>query len=507
MNPVGKILLAVGFLAAPLRLCAEPRQAPRYLCVFLNTNHFLDPSDEALAVEAYRGFEEVCRRHGVTIEPFFTGLSFRTYRRNSPELMEGLKKSGRDWHHHGANRPPFPQLIDRVGAKPWEEATQVVWEYERYALDPTTGTLDHARAGGLEEMVAYFGRPPLSTGRFFKAPIMAVCRRDYGVKMGIGTHDWFTLPSAWLWYMGTLNRPDDVFVHPGEFMTWARQQWAEKQASLPAAAQQNPPRPAPDIYAKVEQRLAHLDPEIPAFAVFGFHDGDLFGHNRETGRRFPPEYRKFLLERVDEFLTWAIREKGYQPITFRQVYQMARSHFLTPRAEDAIPLARQIIDSVERRGALPLSVTSPRGAHSLVEAWQLLAAALAGKKADYPDILGPTRLEPKAGEPVRLTAEQVRAAARALAPSDAIPTAIELAGRRVNAAEFLYLMAKTAVGAAAITAPPLEMFPAGVAARDQRFSDPLSMLQMWTYKPAYFGETGGRLQNATSVEVNIPRPR
>lgn len=507
LNHFGQILLAVGLLATPLRLGAEHRQTARYLCVFLNINHFLDPSDVALAVEAYKDFDEVCQRHGVTMEPFFTGLSFQMYRKNSPVLLEGLKKSGRDWHHHGANRPPALQLIDRVGTKPWEEATQAVREYERYALDPATGTLDHSRAGGLEDMVAYFGRPPLSTGRFFKAPILAVCSKDYGVKMGIGTHDWFTLPSAWLWYMGALNRPDDVFVHPGDFLTWVRQEWAAQQGAAPAAPQQFRPKPDADIYAQVEQRLAQLEPEIPAFIVFGFHDGDLFGYNPETARRSPPEFRKFLLQRVDGFLTWAIRDRGCQPITLRQVYQIAVSHSLTPLPEDAIPLANQIVESVERGGALPLCVSTRRSSHSLVEAWQLLAAALSGTKAVYLDMLGPTRLEPKAGQPLRLTAEQVRGAARALAPSDRIPAAIELADRRVNAAEFLYLMAKTVKGASEITAPPLEMFPAGTAARDQRFADPLSMLQMWTYKPAYFGETGGRLQKATSVEVNLPRPR
>jgi hypothetical protein len=40
---------------------------------------------------------------------------------------------------------------------------------------------------------------PLATGRFVRAPIMAAIKDRYGAKMGVGTHDWFGVPSSWLY--------------------------------------------------------------------------------------------------------------------------------------------------------------------------------------------------------------------------------------------------------------------------------------------------------------------
>ncbi len=74
---------------------------------------------------------------------------------------------------------------------------------------------------------------------------------------------------------------------------------------------------------------------------------------------------------------------------------------------------------------------------------------------------------------------------RPASPDQSDPSSVEVAGQQVNAAEFLFLMAKIASGAPKAEAPPLPMTPP-VQARANRFNDPLSLLQMWTYKPAYF---------------------
>lgn len=481
-----------------------PAEAPRYIIVFHNLNSFLDPADQDLAIEAYRGFDEVGRRNGVTVQPFFTGLSFGMYLRRAPQLMEELKNSGRDWHHHGANRPPNPQLIARVGNKPWPEALRVVEEYESSALDPRTGKLDPARPGGLKEMVAWFGRPPFSTGRFVRAPILAATKLQYGVRMGIGTHDWFGIPSSWLWYMGTLNRPDDAFVHPNfDFMDWVRVEWAKKQGQDPRSVKRIGPADQPsDIYTRIEQRLAQLDPDTSAFLTFGFHNNDFFGYNTETKKRYEPEYRKFFLEKADEFLRWITKTKGFRPVTLRQAYDMAAANVVTPAAGDARVFAGQIAESVEKEHSLPLYVRSKRSGHSLVEAWQVLAASLADRPPEVRDLFGPTALEPKSAAPIRAGVKEIRAAAKSLKMAGAIPAAVEVGGQRANAAEFLYLMAKAVEGSQTVEAQPLAMLPP-VAPREQRFDDPLSLLQMWTLKPAYFARAGGRLQRATSVEVNL----
>ncbi|MCP5112173.1 MAG: hypothetical protein GY953_15195, partial [bacterium] len=71
-------VFTIALLAAPL---AAFGQAPRYLYMFHNINSFIPPSDQKLAVEAYRGIEDVAKRNGVPLEPFFTGLSFEMYLR------------------------------------------------------------------------------------------------------------------------------------------------------------------------------------------------------------------------------------------------------------------------------------------------------------------------------------------------------------------------------------------------------------------------------------------
>jgi len=489
------MLLAV-FLAA---LLAPPAlaEAPRYIYVFHNLNSFVGETEQDLAVEAYKGLEEVAGRHGITVEPFFTGLSFEMYLARAPELMEALKKSGRDWHHHGANRPPNPQPIQRIAGKGWPEAIRIIEEYESSALDIRTGRLDPSRPGGLKRMVEYFGRPPLSTGRFVRAPIMAAIKDRYGARMGVGTHDWFGIPSSWLWYMGTLNRPDDAFVHPNwDFMEWVRVEWAVKRGEDPKTVKRSRPNEPWDIYVKIEERLKQLDPDTAAFLVFGFHNNDLFGFNFETKTRFEPDYRKYFLQKMDEFLKWAIQKKGFRPVTLRQAYEMARKNHVLPVAADTKVLASQIVEAIDKDKSLPLYVRSPRSGHSLVEAWQVLAG-----RGQIRDLLGPTELAPPSAGPVSASAEEVRAAARAL-PADSIPARVKVGAAEVNAAEFLYLMARVALGAQRAEAPPVNMAPP-VGAREARFEDVLALLQMWTYKPAYFGALGGRLQRATSVEVNL----
>lgn len=506
------LILVAALAAAASPMCAADAQAaaPRFLVVFHNLNSFTDAADQDMAVEAYKGFEAVAKRNGITIEPYFTGLSFEMYLRKAPDLLNQLKSSGRDFHHHGANRPPRPNPMDLVRGKSWAEAVQAIEEYEQYALDPVSGKLDMSRPGGLKAINAWFGRPALCTGRYGNAPILAAVKTRYGIKMAVGTNDVFRLPVAWFWYMGTLNRPSDVFVHPNfDFIEWARVEFARKQGGDPSTVKRNRPEGPWNVYEKVEPRLAKLDPELPAFLVVGFHNNDLFGGGNltemgQTGARMDPEFRRFFLEKMDEFLQWIVRKKGFRPATLRQVYEMARANFVTPAPSDAKSFASQIVESAEKGKTLPLFVNSSRSGHSLVEAWQLFAAVLAEREPKFPDVFGPAVLEPPGAEPVRASAQQVRAAVHALVPADALPARLEVAGKQVNAAEFLYLMARIVAGASQAESAPLSMLPP-VQARDPRNRDTLSLLQMWTYKPAYFGKLGGKPQTVVGESQYNPR--
>jgi hypothetical protein len=155
------------------------------------------------------------------------------------------------------------------------------------------------------------------------------------------------------------------------------------------------------------------------------------------------------------------------------------------------------VESLDRDKTLPLYVRSSKSGHSLVETWQLLAG-----RAQIKNLLGPTEMAPKSGAAVRASAAEIRAAVRAL-PTDSIPSRVKVGASEVNAAEFLYLMARVALGAQNVEAPPVAVTQP-VAPREERFDDPLSLLQMWTFKPAYYNRPGGRLQRDN--EMRLLRP-
>ncbi len=497
---------------------AEAKQptAPRYLLTIVNLNYFRQSVDQRRAAQSMREFLRMARDCGVEPELFFTGLSFSMYRKCAPEILEGLRKSRRDWHHHGANRPPKPSPIDRVMGLPWEKAVKAVQEYEQYEIvqpdiatlrrlrirrGPRVGaTLDHSRVGGLKKMCRYFGRPPLATGRFGRAPILYVCKQ-YGVKMGVGLQDLYNLDSGWLWYMGVLMRPDDVFIHPTwDFNEWARYEWERKNGRQPDPSQfRAPPGEPLDLKQKIEKRLARLDPNLPGFVTYCFHDNDFFGYSWTSPERYSSSYRAFYMRKCEEILRWLLKEKGLKPISLRQVYEMAAKHNLKPTLEEARTLAKQIAASVEAGRGLPSQVKTPRAAYALTEAWQLFAACLAGREPAFPDFIGPTRMGRATPGMGVVSRASVCAAARRVAVKGAVPSSVEVDGRRMNAAEFLYLMSRAVLGDERIRGRAVSMLQP-LAARAGR-GHILEELQFWTYKPAYYA-AARRVQKATSTSVN-----
>jgi len=489
--------------AARSTVADKPAAAPRYLLTILNQNYFRDAPDQKMAAETLLRFLAICRRRGVEPELFFTGLSFDMHIEDVPEIMEELKESGRDWHHHGSNRPPKPRPIDLVQGKPWPEAVEAVQQYERYEIiDGKPARLDHSKVGGLKKMVQYFGRPPLATGRFVKAPILEVCKQ-YGAKMGIGGQDWYKLPSSWFWHMGTLNRPDDVFVHPTwDFNEWTRYCWEIHEGRKPdlEAIQSHPGEPI-DLKAKMDARIARLDPDLPAFLVFCFHNNDFFGYRWNVPDRYSPEYREFYMGKCEEFLDWVLKEKKFKPVSLRDAYEMAAARNLKPTAKEAESIARQIVESIDSDGGLPSHVTTSRSGYSLTEAWQLFAATLTGNKLQFPDLLGPTEVRPPTEDIGDFTIDQLRQSAGSVRIEGSVDPTVPVGDSRINAAEFLYLMARAVLGHESAGGKKVEMIQPFVS--PGKMGGPLDKLQFWTHKPAYYADTEGRAQNATSTEVNV----
>ncbi|MCX7011778.1 MAG: hypothetical protein NTW86_04300 [Candidatus Sumerlaeota bacterium] len=505
--------------AKPTAAGGGKASAPRYLLTILNQNYFRDEADRGMAAEALRQFTAICRARGVEPELFFTGLSFDMHLQDVPEIMMDLKESGRDWNHHGSNRPPNPNPIERAQGKPWNEAIQAVQDYEQDELiDGRPAQLDPSRVGGLKKMCAYFGRPPLSTGRFVKVPILEVCKQ-YGAKMGVGGQDWYKLPSSWFWFMGTLNRPDDVFVHPTwDFNEWARYCWELQMGRTPnlKAIQSHPGEPI-DLMEKIERRIAQLDPKLPAFVVYCFHNNDFFGYRYDNPNRYPLEYRQFYMKKCEEFLDWLLEDQGCKPFSLREAYEMAAPRNLKPTPEEADDLARGIVEAVEkgrpeaegpaRRPGLPPDVASARSGYALAEAWQLFAAILGEKTPRFPEMLGPIELRPPTEGIGAFAIRDIRKAAQTVRVEGAASSAVQVGPSQINAAEFLYLMAKAILakpaGAAdnTVRGVSVNMIQPFVSGGDM--GGPIDRLQFWTYKPAFYGDIGGRVQRATSTEVNV----
>ena len=499
----GLVLWFITTVSIPARAAEEAPIAPRYLLTILNQNYFRDTADRKIAAETLRQYLAMCRRRGIEPELFFTGLSFDMHLKDVPDIMDELKQSDRDWHHHGSNRPPKPRPIDLAQGLPWAEAVKAIQEYEQYEIiDEKPARLDHSRVGGLKKMTEYFGRPPLATGRFVKAPILEVCKQ-YGVKLGVGGQDWYNLPSSWFWHMGTLNRPDDAFVHPTwDFNEWTRYCWEIHEGRKPDlnVIQSHPGEPI-NLMEKMGTRLAQLDPDLPAFLVFCFHNNDFFGYRWDSPNRYSPEYRKFYMSKCAEFLDWIQKEKKFKPVSLRDAYEMAAARNLKPTAEEDGSIARQIVESVDSKGGLPSHVMTSRSGYSLTEAWQLFAVRLSGKKLEYPDLLGPTAMQPPTEDIGDFTARQVHRAARSVQVKGSVDPAVRIGRSEVNAAEFLYLMARAVLGAESIRGVKVEIIQPFV--RQGKMGSPLDKLQFWTHKPAFYADTGGRVQRATSTEVNV----
>ena len=189
----------------------------------------------------------------------------------------------------------------------------------------------------------------------------------------------------------------------------------------------------------------------------------------------------------------------------------------TVRDALAKALANQLIKHVEKEKALPLYFNSPRSGYSLVEVWQLFQACLSGADPEYLDLFGPTKPEQAATESIKTSAEEIREAACLLKVDYSVPASVIVGDQRVNAAGFLYLMAKAIESdSTRIEGVSLDMFQAGTKARHEHFQDvvknwtvfskgtddELPLLQLWTYKPAYYAKADRAFQKTISVKAD-----
>jgi len=408
-------------------------------------------------------------RLGIKADYYFTGLAAEKLAEWSPETLERLLHSGHGIDYHGANRPPYPQLVEQIKGEDWEEDVETAWTYEAEGVNPATG--EHV--GGIAAFQKVFGQEPFATGRFFEASILYVDKR-LGARMGVGLKDNTGGPRNDAWFLGVLNRPE--------------------QAGLPASGLARAALRGEDEEFLAHARALLTSLEGPfAVATLPIHDHDFY--------KFPPEGQEKVWSLYERTLRLAL-ELGYKPVTLREIYAMVRNGPApTISREELIRAAQSLVQTMESTGYPPDYVQAGEMPYSLAEVFEALARALAhyveaGGLPDLVethDLLGPTAYRPSEAVEATLPAEAVLEAAVAVAEGlvEEIPSQVAVGDFRVNPAEFLYLIAQEALalagsGPAPAALRPLSLLPLSVVEDEQ--ADPLTKLQFWTYNPAVFSE-------------------
>ncbi|MBS1251249.1 MAG: hypothetical protein MAG451_00280 [Anaerolineales bacterium] len=463
-----------------------------YLMLPYNANYMWGPPvnvQEATAgqfVPAVNRHLDLMDRLGLEADYYFTGLAAEKLDEWSHQTVNRLLASSRGVHYHGANRPPYPQLVDQVLGEDWEQDVATAREYEADGVNLATG--EHV--GGIAAFRDVFGQDPFATGRFFEASILAV-NKEMGAQMGVGLvdntgaerDDPSTGSGRRAWFLGVLNRPTQASLGPSKLVEAALQDQGE------------------DYLARTRSILTDVGGSLPLVA-FPIHDHDFFSHSP-----------------ADQEKVWALYEQvfrlaqdlGFQTVTMQDVYGMAQNGPAPTLTQDELlAAAESLIETMETTGHPPEYVSGSIGEGetgregeidplSLAEAFEGLTRALATYRqtgslpatVETHDLLGPTAYYTGSVTAATLPAHAVLDAAvsASAAITDRITSQVTIAGQTVNPAEFLYLMAQEVVtiaggGPAPVALRPVHALPLAVTQNQK--TDPLTKLQFWTYKPALF---------------------
>lgn len=439
----------------------------------LNVNHC---HDDAAAIENCK----LLRRHmelftgaGARASYWFTGLAADQVNRLDPSLFGDLIERGMPIGHHGANRPPNPQPIHRVHGDDWSQDVAAMVAYESFAIDPESGRLDPARAGGLKMLQQLAGGRVKATGRFFQASILLATKR-LGCESMIGLKENTGAPTDAGWFLGMKGMPDTLVITPRHL----RRQTADPER----------------LYEDIDNFIQRRRPgTIESIAVLA-HDHD-FLNPSNRGDHFWNTY-----ERV---LRWSASHAKLKVVTFEEILDRIQDDRERIICRKMLLKIADILSKAEV--APPEYITLDDDYFSLADAFQALVAGLDafGKNGALPeqvrmrDILGPTKYHPDAlpvpvpdgglqEAPIR--AADVIAAASGLDLSEEIPWRVSVSGRHMNPATFLRLMASAVANIGSSGQPGafragLELSVLPIGAKKNTLADPLTKLQFWTFKP------------------------
>jgi len=463
----------------------EPPISAGYLVISYNANYMRGSPGNVQQATAQQ-FMPTLNRHldlidglDMAADYYFTGLAAEKLAEWSTQTVTRLLVSPYGLHYHGANRPPYPQLVDQVLGEDWEQDVATVRTYEADGLNPATG----AHVGGITAFRNAFGQDPFATGRFFEASILAV-DKEMGVHMAVGLEDNTgasrsdpsTGSGRRAWFMGLLSRSESLALGPAPLVDAALHDQGE------------------DYLVEVRAQLTSLTDPMPIVAVL-IHDHDFYKH--------PP---------ADQEKIWALYEQvleltqdlGFSSVTLHDIYALAENGPAPTLTQgELLQAAQSLVQTMEATGYPPQYVTADGAPYSLAESFEALGHALAAYhqtgslpvSVDAHDLLGPTAVFHSDLTPATVPADDVLDAAVAVSAviTDRLPSQVIVGSQTINPAEFLYLMAQeyAAVAHGAMAPVTLRSISALPLTTAQNFkADPLTKLQFWTYKPAVF--TDGR---------------
>ncbi len=464
----------------------EPPIPAGYLVTSYNANYLRGSPDNVRQATAQQ-LVPTLNRHLALIDGldmaadyYFTGLAAEKLAEWSTQTVTRLLDSPYGLHYHGANRPPYPQLVDQVLGEDWEQDVATVRTYEVEGVNPATG----AHVGGITAFRNVFGQDPFATGRFFEASILAV-DKEMGARMAVGLedntgasrNDPSTGSGRRAWFMGVLSRSESLALGPATLVDAALHDQGE------------------EYLAQVQAQLTSLTDPMPIVALL-IHDHDFF--------KYPPADQERIWVLYEQVLELT-QDLGFSSVTLHDIYALAENGPAPNLTQEELLQASQTLSqTVGATGYLPEYVEVSEGAEemgsvSLAEAFEGLAWALADYRqtanlpasVDTHDLLGPTVVFHSSATPATVPADDVLDAAVAVSMviTDRLPSQVSVGSQTVNPAEFLYLMAQEYAaiaqdGPAPVTLRPISTLPLAVIQNHK--ADPLTKLQFWTYKPAIF---------------------
>jgi hypothetical protein len=186
-----------------------------YISFIINVHDWTHPGESA---DTILRLVDLFEKYGVRGDFYFTAEVTRQYMERRPDVIARLKNSNMTVSYHV--RPPHPLYSDfdsRLQNLDDTALSQILLDYETFALDLETGDLDRSRAGGYTYVAQTFGRKPVAVPAPNDHPqIKDAAQRVYaglGGQMTLLYHEEGTkIETPFEFVNGLLVRPSDFSI-------------------------------------------------------------------------------------------------------------------------------------------------------------------------------------------------------------------------------------------------------------------------------------------------------